>query len=320
MSTIESGPWDFLNWHVIDPKNIGDLLAAPSRYFAFSPTQTAIDLRRLDPDQCVQTQADLQLGNAQNRAIVHLLGGGGLLFDRFKAAIQFLVEQKQAFPTQTKLVAWGPGQQIYGQFTPQQIQTFDYRSYLDGFDLVGLRDAHVETLGLGYHWLPCASCLHPAFDRPRPIRHEFVVFSHKKFQIQFPDFPTLTNEATDFEQVLDFLGSGETILTSSYHGAYWGTLLGRKVLAFPFTSKTHTLKHQPGIFPIERWQPAGWHLKVLGKTWIDRRRYDRFTCDVTGWQTHLNQCRTYPESLQETRDRNHWFHQRAMELTSAGPS
>ncbi|HEY9688871.1 MAG TPA: hypothetical protein V6D46_02675 [Coleofasciculaceae cyanobacterium] len=287
---------------------------------SFSENQQAIDLRRLDPEQRLQTQADLQLGNAQNRAIVHLLGGGGLLFYRFKAAIHALVAQKQQFPNQTKLIAWGPGQQLYGQFTPQQIQDFDYRSYLDGFDLVGLRDAHVETLGLGYHWLPCASCLHPAFDRPRPIRHEFVVFSHKKFQIHFPEFPTLTNEETNFETVLDFLGSGETILTSSYHGAYWGTLLGRKVLAFPFTSKTHTLKHRPAIVPIERWQPAGWQLKVLGKTWIDRRRYDQFTCDVTGWQRALNQCRTYPESLQETRDRNHWFYQRVMELTSAVPT
>ncbi|MBD2635328.1 hypothetical protein H6G52_08165 [Limnothrix sp. FACHB-881] len=317
MDTPVADAWQLLNWHVIDPKNIGDLLAAPSRYLTLAADQQAIDLRRLDPETRDQTQAELLFGD---RPIVHVVGGGGLLFDRFQKAIQALVQQRQQSPDRTKLIAWGPGQQIYGKFTPQQIQNFDYRTYLDGFDLVGLRDAHVENLGLGYHWLPCASCLHPAFDQPRLIRHEFVVFSHKKFQIDFPDFPRMTNEETDFETVLNFLGSGETILTSSYHGAYWGTLLGRRVLAFPFTSKTHTLKHQPGIFPIERWRPAGWQLKLLGKTWIDRRRYDRFTCDVTGWQRFLKQCRTYPESLQETRDRNHWFYQRVLELTSAAPT
>ena len=113
--------------------------------------------------------------------------------------------------------------------------------YLDGVDLVGIRDYDV-----GLPWVPCASCMHPEFDRPRSPKHEVVVFSHKKFRLNIKGLPTFTNKEVDFRAVLDFLGSGETILTSSFHGAYWGTLLGRKVLAFPFSSKFFWLKAPSG--------------------------------------------------------------------------
>lgn len=34
----------------------------------------------------------------------------------------------------------------------------------------------------------------------------------------------------DFNETVAFLGSSEVVLTTSYHGLYWATLLGRKVV------------------------------------------------------------------------------------------
>ena len=37
----------------------------------------------------------------------------------------------------------------------------------------------------------------------------------------------------------------ETIVTNSYHGVYWGTLLNRRVICIPFKSGLYTFNHQP---------------------------------------------------------------------------
>lgn len=296
------------NYHVLDPNNIGDWLSAPSHYLAFPGfSVTRRDIRHLpDPDRPPGQHA--------------IVGGGGLAFARFAENFQ----QLRAAPDRGKLVAWGIGQQVYGNFTTdagrQAIAGFDY-SMLAGFDLVGIRDFGLAS-DRGFEWVPCASCLHPAFDRPRPVKHEFAVFSHHKFQIHLPGVPRLTNACRDFERVLDFLGSAETAIVSSYHGAYWATLLGRKVLAFPFSSKIYTLKHRPAIYPVAKWR---WADRSWRKTPIAQFR-DRFNlnppprtfvCDMTGWRDRLGDARAYPESLAECRDRNRQFRDRVLDcLTS----
>jgi hypothetical protein len=276
-----------VNLHVIDPDNIGDLLSAPTHYFDFPGCVSAADLRYVTGEP------------TQNHLIV---GGGGLLFSRFLESFQTLSQSQRG-----QLIAWGIGQQTYGNFDPKTIQSFKYSEYLDRFDLVGIRD-----INMGYNWVPCASCMHSAFDQPRSIKHEFVVFSHRKFQIHMDGFPRMTHANDRLEAVLDFLGSGETILTSSYHGAYWGTLLGRKVLAFPFSSKFATFKHQPGLYPVQRWFNPGRKIQVWGKVLHDSRDKSRLVCETEGWRSATQDCPIYPESLAECRDRNQWFYQQVL--------
>jgi hypothetical protein len=65
----------------------------------------------------------------------------------------------------------------------------------------------------------------------------------------------LRNIEPQFEEVIAFLGSGSIILTNSYHGAYWGTLLGRKVVIIrPFSSRFFHMRHQPAITESQNWQ------------------------------------------------------------------
>ncbi|MBD2577470.1 hypothetical protein [Oscillatoria sp. FACHB-1406] len=281
-----------VNYHVIDPGNIGDSLSAPSAYFSFPGYRVeAADIRAVQADQI------------DNKYII--VGGGGLLYSRF---LDNFLKLREAGNVK-KLIAWGIGQQNYSLSTIKDVRSFNYSEYLDGFDLMGIRDSDSP-----YSWVPCASCLHPSLDKKREIEHELVIFSHKKFQLNMPRIPRLTNASSSFDEVLDFLGSGETILTSSYHGAYWGTLLGRKVLAFPFSSKFYTLKHQPAIYGVEKWRQEKITFSLFKKRLYEFRYKNKFSCSTEGWQEALKDCRSYPEALQECRDRNQWYYERVLDL------
>lgn len=106
-----------------------------------------------------------------------------------------------------------------------------YTPWLSEFRMVGLRDWHGEDSR--HRWVPCASCLHPAFDRTYPVTNDVIWFEHKKGLLR--DFgnesiPRFVNSGNNMQQTIELLASANIILTNSYHGAYWGTLLGRRVV------------------------------------------------------------------------------------------
>jgi hypothetical protein len=281
-----------INCHVIDQKNIGDLLSAPTNYFTFP----GYKLERAD----IRQSEELTI-----RGKHIIVGGGGLIYSRFLNNISGLISNSE----RGKLIAWGVGHQAYGDYSNASTKYLEYSKYLDKFDLVGIRD-----YGSKYNWVPCASCMHPSFDKKREIKHDFVVFSHKKFQLKIDKFPRMTNEAKSIDEVLDFLGSGDTILTSSYHGTYWGILLGRKVLAFPFSSKFYELKHQPGIYSVQKWNQSKIRLSVFGKLIYEFRYKNKYSCKTDEWQDALNHCNYYPDSLQESRSSNQEYYSQILEL------
>ncbi|MCL2929091.1 MAG: hypothetical protein O4861_02640 [Trichodesmium sp. St16_bin4-tuft] len=304
-----------INVHVVDDTNVGDLFSSPLKYFEFpQSTTTTIDIRDLDQELAKIAQK-LQNGSLGDyNCLCFIVGGGGVLFPRFVnnfvALQQFKAQYQNQIPI--KIITWGIGQQIYRTGLDRQhyYQDFDYSEYLQGFDLCGIRD--FEHPNPNYHWVPCASCMSDQFDKPRSVQHEFVIFSHKKFEIKLDEFPRMTNGTHNFSEVLDFLGSGETILTSSYHGAYWGTLLGRKVLAFPFSSKFYTLKHPAVNFVIDSWQTSRRELKLLGKQLYDFGYSKHFSCSTKGWHDALVGCQAYSNLLQAYRDRSQWYYRQVV--------
>ena len=279
------------NLHVIDPKNVGDLYSSPLKYFDFPEYSCkATDIRHFEEEELKDSHI--------------IVGGGGLIFNRFLSEFQTIA----AAPTKGKRILWGAGYQIYGCNPSRWSKDFDFSPYLSSFDLVGLRDK-----GAIYDWVPCPSCMHPAFDKARTPKHDFVVFSHKKYQIHIPSVPTLSNEENDFEKVLDFLGSGEIILTSSFHGAYWGTLLGRRVLAFPFSSKFFNLKHPPAFYPVEKWSQSQFKFSLFGKV-LHASYYEdkKFSCQTQNWMQYAHKSPAYPDALENCRAQNRWFYQQVM--------
>lgn len=274
-----------INLHRMDLTNIGDYYASPMHYFSF-------------PNCTVEHKEIVGITPAMLSAKHVIVGGGGLLDEWFQPSFQTIRQSKAA-----SLTAWGPGQQLDRGPWFKQHHAFNYPDYLSGFSLIGIRDYEY-----GYPWVPCASCMHPLFDKPREIKHDFVVFSHKSRPIPISGFPELNNETNNLEEVLEFLSSGETIITSSYHGAYWGTLLNRKVLAFPFNSKFFTFRHQPAIYP------SIWKRKrsILGLGASSGYALEM----VKGWRFLAGTARNYPGALAECRAANEVFHDQFMSFLS----
>jgi hypothetical protein len=233
-----------------DPWNIGDWAARPSLYFPISGADYDV---RLDNLSDISSQ-------------VSIVGGGGLLS----------TYERELSNLNNRVVVWGAGANDHGE---TQIR---YPPWLERCTLVGVRD-----YGTRLRWVPCASCMSTLFNkyRSRQPEQEAVVYRHGlKWLDTIPqqlELPTLTNQESSFENVLSFLASAAVVITSSYHGAYWATLLGRKVIAAPFSSKFYAFRHPPILATGEQ---------------------------LNDWRSLAGDCTTYSDALEECRTVNLAFY------------
>ena len=164
-----------------------------------------------------------------------LVGGGGLLYQGFRDTLKLMLSGAN------RSIFWGGGSNTHGGDDLE-----DDCKLLGEIDLVGVRD-----YGLPFRWVPCVSCMHGYFDEPIQREREVVVYEHQDYPIEISGgagFARMDNRESDFSKVIHFLGSAESVITSSYHGAYWATLLGCKVVvANSFSSKFKRFKHAPVI-------------------------------------------------------------------------
>jgi len=245
-------------FYLRDRPNIGDHCSSPTLYFPQFKESVLFD-PMFSPLPKVWRQKTL------------LVGGGGLIaHPGFQVNMGVLVAYRPRH-----LIAWGIGHNGHGE------TEIRYPRYLDKFDLVGIRD-----YGMKYEWVPCVSCLHPVFDRQYEITEEYVVYENKLCSgVHIDGFKRLTNEEMSLEKVVAFLGSANTVLTSSYHGVYWATLLGRNVIIInPFSTKFFALKHPHPI------------------------------ADESNWRAKQKEARSYPEALEECRKANLAFSEKVFEL------
>lgn len=249
---------EITNLHITDGHaNLGDMSCAPLLYFDFPGYEKRI--------------ADVRHWNDTWDTPI-ILGGGGILIHPF----DYIYESK--IPKMKKpIIFWGGGAN-----TPT---LENYPEWLSKASLVGVRD-----YGTSYPWVPCVSCMSPLFDDiPEPTQ-EMVVYDHWQFPVPIEGFQRMKNDCTDFERVIRFIASGETVFTSSYHGVYWGTLLKRKVLVSPFVSQS--------------------------SRWLRMKYKPTFVRDGDEWKLSIRLARTYPEALTECREENHKFYSRVRDLIS----
>lgn len=260
----------FIVIHRRDENNVGDMASEPLQYFLAPDEYQTVDITKMSESELPDS-------------VPVILGGGGLIGNEFfgdttrhllmspdYAALTDLWRQRwhlrdprnhalhEEFVTKyqdlirgyiDKLskkrgarIIWGAGhnKQLDRKFKGQ-----DWPDWLVQFDQIGIRD-----YGQDLHWVPCASCMHPALNNSYAIKNSVIWFEHKKGLIK--DFgtdsiPRFVNSGNNMEQTIELLGSAETILTNSYHGAYWGTLLGRRVIVVGAWSTK---------FSAMRWPPA----------------------------------------------------------------
>lgn len=258
--------------HRVDENNVGDMASNPLQYFLKPSEYQTVDI------------VDLYKTPYASKTPL-IVGGGGLLENEFfgdtvrnvlssadKGQLLNLWEQRWALcdtsnkdthdsflskyhlllkETIDKLdvssaprFIWGAGHN--GEVTKKNKNKFEYSDWLAEFDRVGVRD-----WGQDLPWTPCASCMHPALRKTYSIKNDVIWFEHKKQLIK--DFgndviPRFVNSGDNVEQTIELLGSANIILTNSYHGAYWGTLLKKKVIVVSaWSSKFYAMKHMPRI-------------------------------------------------------------------------
>lgn len=211
--------------HVRNTINIGDLVCCPLDYFPELDNGERCDVR--------------EMGESEGWTVI---GGGGLLHPELVGNIEKLAD----VPARHRTIIWGIGDNQHGA------SLISHPQWLDRFAKRGIRDIQSE------YWTPCASCMHPAFDLH--INDEpdeaFAVYQHFEHAIEHPSFNRTCNAIYNFgpqystadtvkhsmEATVRFLASGETVLTNSYHGAYWAMLLGRKVELYkPFSNRFYGL-------------------------------------------------------------------------------
>lgn len=211
--------------HLRRTDNIGDRACSPFDYFDWEDA-TVSDLRDDDtPSYDVGVY------------------GGGKIF-RGLATYAGVRRPKGAIN-----IAWGVGTV---QSFPISMRYIQARRRMD---IIGSRDYGDKR----YTYAPCASCMSPLFDAPPAPDHDVVFYAHAgktaRMGINIPDdMPRADNHCTSLEEALRFIASGKTVVSNSYHGVYWGLLLGRRVLCVPFSNKFGGYRLPPHYARPENWQ------------------------------------------------------------------
>lgn len=211
-----------INVYWKDTDNLGDRKSGVALYFDFPLPVKCIDIKNIN----------LSKEELENSYII--IGGGGhihLPSPEYNNGIIKPLEELMGLSKWTTV--WGIGSNIHGgskAFFPD---------CLNKARLIGIRDSTSR------YWVPDPSCMSPIFDtcsKDISIRNS-VVYEHRDMPLAFHHISNrMMCEGAKFEFVIPFLASAKTIITNSYHGAYWGKLLGRNVIIpDPYSSKFYTI-------------------------------------------------------------------------------
>lgn len=219
--------------HFLNVDNAGDLYSCPFDYFQsefkFANKVNFLNLKHYHINQNL------------------ILGGGGMLHNGFIKEIEEINIKRGG-----KLIFWGAG------INEHDINKQYFPTYLNKFDMVGLRD-HKNP----WDYVPCASCMNAGFDKKTPPITDFVVYEHYDINIPIQTIykrNNRLNKAENLDSIISFLCQGTAIITNSFHGAYWGMLLGRKVIIYePFSNRFSGFK-----YPVTFCNRDDWRGKLIG--------------------------------------------------------
>ena len=220
-----------------DLNNCGDYWCSPQLYFDEYKSFDSYDILDIDDNL--------------NLPEFIIFGGGGLGKKLFQDKINSLYKLKK----NKIFICWGVGFNDYdflkkGQtITKIELARKVKHNHFSKFDLIGIRDAN---LPFEYFWVPCVSCLHPYFQnlRKKKSKKKIGVFYHHRMKLNIQGIDPIdymSNYGTNLEEKLNFLSEYEFIITNSYHGAYWGQLLNKKVLCYPVKSSLLNFLYEPSF-------------------------------------------------------------------------
>lgn len=212
--------------HHLDYDNIGDWLASPLNYFAdYFVDRYSIVFHTLEYIKWNEIAPDDAI----------ILGGGGLLEN--EPLIQEWINHM--LDICGCVIAWGVGFHRRDEHIPI-LPEIDYSK----FTMITVRDFEHPA---GLEFLPCVTCMLPQLNKKRDIKREIGVINHKDYALVESGFPILDN-SVGIDEMTDFIAESETILTTSYHAAYWSLLMGKKtIIAYAWANKFKYFKCKPVI-------------------------------------------------------------------------
>jgi len=226
--------------HRIDQNNVGDYWSTPFHYYSeYLP-------KGMTPEK-------IEIKKIKEKSYTNLspliIGGGGLIGEKkFDAILRNIADYHQSHLK----ILWGVGDNV-----SKKGESTDFLDYIYKYDIVGIRD---YIKGHENIWVPCSSCKSTLFDKYKSVKpkNRIVYFQHlyKPFPqeiIKTKPGPLMTNNGYDLESVIQFLSTGEFVITNSYHGAYWAQLLGRKVISSSWSTKFLNMKHQVILANPNEW-------------------------------------------------------------------
>ena len=213
-----------------DRTNVGDWWCPPWKYFPFKPFVVADILNQ-------------EFKISEKDIIV--LGGGGLGNEFFRPHLNRI---KEANPKVS--ILWGAG--VDSKMNKDEVMpSTGHDLYGDYFDFLDEKGIRVFSNPQKFNYVPCASCMSNLFFKFRDKKPttKVGVYNHKRVTLLNADnqqrIPVADNSGDNLEEKLEFMSNFEYIVTNTYHGVYWATLLGRKAICTPFKSGLFSFKHAP---------------------------------------------------------------------------
>ncbi len=209
---------DFAFVNIKNTPNTGDQVCTPYLYFDF-PNAEHFHIDDKIPD-----------------CKVAVYGGGAI-------EPYLRVHRIHDFVNAKKKVSWAIGTSRSG--------TKDHGELVNDLDICSVRELNRE----GGDYVPCVSCMSSLFDQKFEVDQEVVFYKHAKKTKEgtLEGLPQMSNRAP-FDEVIEFLGRSQTVVTNSFHGVYWATLLGKKVVCIPFSSKFYGFKYPPAYAKWSTWE------------------------------------------------------------------
>jgi hypothetical protein len=199
------------------PANLGDWICCPYYYYPEYFSQY----------NCVLHSDWAVLWHEIERHDIVIFGGGGLLdnSDELNRVLNRLIEKCD------NVIIWGAGthkyneNNIFGKKTASEIIMYERAA------IVGVRDYQHPS---GLRYLPCVSCLNPAFSVEQEsvsiTRNIGTIKSALETNFAVDGLESFVTNAEPIGTVVNYILSSKVILVSSYHGAFWSMLMGKKAI------------------------------------------------------------------------------------------
>lgn len=203
-------------------RNAGDMACDPSLYFDYFKKNYLCSFH--------------DLGNVDFNDIniddVVIIGAGGLLdvSRLYSVNINLLLDRCK------NVILWSAGHNKHFDLC-EEIVPIQY----DKFKLIGVRDYNYKK----FPYLPCVTCMHSGLSKRYERKRKVGIIEHTNYPIREFSFERISNSCS-LENIIEFIGSSEVIITNSYHCVYWATLMSKKVILYnTFSEKFNYFKYPP---------------------------------------------------------------------------